>query len=71
MNFCNAEVPAQDLQLKIRIGENMSNIAEVNDTTVEIEVLQSKQPVLVGFLGVLVRTMPRGCAGCRPDRREL
>ena len=27
----------------------MSNIAEVNDTTFEMEVLQSKQPVLVDF----------------------
>jgi thioredoxin 1 len=27
----------------------MSNIAEVNDTTFESEVLQSKQPVLVDF----------------------
>jgi thioredoxin 1 len=49
MNSCNAEVPAADLQLKIRIGETMSNIAEVNDTTFEMEVLRSKQPVLVDF----------------------
>ena len=27
----------------------MANIAEVNDTTFEMEVLQSKQPVLVDF----------------------
>jgi thioredoxin 1 len=49
VNFCNAEVPAENLQLKIRIGETMSNIAEVNDTTFEMEVLRSKQPVLVDF----------------------
>jgi thioredoxin-like negative regulator of GroEL len=49
MNFCNAEVPAKNLQLKIRIGETMANIAEVHDTTFEMEVLQSKQPVLVDF----------------------
>jgi hypothetical protein len=36
MNSCNAEVPAADLQLKIRIGETMANIAEVNDTTFEL-----------------------------------
>ncbi len=33
----------------MRIGETMANIAEVNDTTFEMEVLQSKQPVLVDF----------------------
>jgi hypothetical protein len=36
MNFCNAEVPAENLQFKIRIGETMSNVAEVNDTTFEL-----------------------------------
>jgi len=49
MNFCNAEVPAENLQLKIRIGETMANIAEVNDATFEMEELQSRQPVLVDF----------------------
>ncbi len=49
MNFCNAEVPAKNLQLKMRIGETMANIAEVNDAAFEMEGLQSKQPVLVDF----------------------
>ncbi len=42
----------------------MGAINEVTDGNFQAEVIESEQPVLVDFLGSLVRSVPRG--GSRP-----
>lgn len=45
-------------------------IEEVNDGNFEQVVLQSEVPVLVGFLGCMVRAVPNAGANSCSDRRE-
>ena len=39
----------------------MANVAELSDSNFQTEVLQSDQPVLVDFLGAMVRPVPGDC----------